>query len=256
MKLGLHGWQMGRERDLETMLGLCAEAGLYSFEIMIREDFQSRVDLDASPARRTEVRRLFERSGVKLAGLSHCCRYDALDPAEVKQNVEATKGYATLAADLGAPRLRCLGDRLHEDEGEPKARTIERVAASLREVCVFADPLGIDCGLEMHGHFSPWEIALATVAQVGHPRCHLIHNGQPVNTPPERWDEVWTKLRPWIRHAHVHDILNLAFPHRRFFRQLRDDGYAGIVSLEQQPSADPVRVLRLTKALVDTWLAE
>jgi len=255
MKLGLHAWEMGRERDLDTMIDICAESGMACFEIMEHPEFASQVPLETSDSERAEIRRKFEDAGVAIAALSIVCRYDSMDEDVVRRNIEETKEYIKLARDIGAPRLRCLGDRLHEDEGEPKEETIARVARSLREVCEFADPYGVDCPIEMHSHFSPWENALAVVEQVDHPRCYLVHNGQPSNTPPDRWDEVWARIRPYLKHIHVHDILSDRFPHKKFLLALRDSGYEGFICLELKPSDDPVRVLRLTRALVDEWLS-
>jgi len=254
MRLGLHGWVMGRERDLETMIGICAESGMASFEIMESDEFKSSVPLETPPDERAAIKRSFEEAGVEIAALSINCPYDSMDEAESRANIEKTKEYIQLAKDIGAPRLRCLGDRLHEDEGEAKEVTIARVAGALRELCEYADPFGVDCPIEMHNQFSPWENSLAVVEQADHPRCYLVHNGTPQNTPPEQWDEVWARIQPYVRHVHVHDILSDRFPHKKFFHTLRDSGYDGLVSLELQPSDDPVRVLKLTKALVDEWL--
>lgn len=255
MKLGLHGWQMGKVRTLDEMVDLVAAAGLASFEIMIHPEFKSSIALELSASEKSRIKEKFKSSGVQIAALSVTCRYDSQDPAEVRRNIDATKRWAELARELGAPRLRCLGDRLHEDKGEAKEVTIARIATALRECAEFGETVGVDCPIEMHGHFTAWEHALAVVEQVKHPRCYLVHNGQPGNTPPERWDEVWAKLRPWIKHVHVHDILDAAFPHKKFFRQLRDDGYTGLISLELKPSDDPLRVLQLTKALFEEWVA-
>jgi sugar phosphate isomerase/epimerase len=255
MKLALHAWQMGRERDLDAMIRICADSGMAALEVMESESFRSSIPLDTSPDGRSEIRRKFEDAGVSIAALSINCRYDWRDEATVRADVEETKRYVQLAVDLGAPRLRCLGDRLHEDEGEPKEVTIARVAEALREVCEFADPFDIDCPIEMHGNFAPWENSLAVVEQVAHRRCYLVHNGQPQNTPPDRWDEVWPRIRPHLKHIHSHDVLSDRFPYKKFFLALRDSGYDGLVCFELAPSDDPVRVCQLTRALVEEWLA-
>ncbi|NLW50877.1 MAG: sugar phosphate isomerase/epimerase [Candidatus Brocadiaceae bacterium] len=255
MKLALHAWQMGRERDLDTMIGICAESGMVALELMEHETFRSAIPLDASAGERAEIRRKFQDAGVGIAALSINCRYDWMDAAKVRASIEESMRYVDLAVDVGAPRLRCLGDQLHEDEGEPKEVTIARVAEALREVCEYADPRGIDCPIEMHGKFSPWENALAVVEQADHPRCYLVHNGTEQNTPPDRWDEVWARIRPHVKHVHAHDVLSDRFPYKRFFLTLRDSGYDGLVCFELAPSDDPVRVCRLTRALVEEWLA-
>jgi sugar phosphate isomerase/epimerase len=255
MKLALHAWQMGRDRDLDTMIRICADGGMAALEVMESDSFKSSIPLSASADERSEIRRKFQDAGVSIAALSINCRYDWRDKATVGANIEETKRYVQLAVDLGATRLRCLGDQLHEKEGEPKETTIARVAEALREVCEFADPLNTDCPIEMHGDFAPWENSLAVVEQVDHPRCYLVHNGQPQNTPPDRWDEVWRRIRPYLKHIHAHDVLSDRFPCKKFFLALRDSGYKGFICFELAPSNDPVRVCQLTGALVREWLA-
>ena len=49
MRLGVHGWKMGMDRDLETMIGICVESGMASFEIMEHPEFKSSVPLETPP---------------------------------------------------------------------------------------------------------------------------------------------------------------------------------------------------------------
>lgn len=252
MKLGLHAWKMGEDRDLPTMIDICRQSGMASFEIMEHPEFKSAVPLESTAAERAEVKRLFEEAGLPIAALAITCRYDVPDQAQVRASIEETKRYVDLAKDIGAPRLRCLGDRFRD--GLTRDQTMTQVAAALREICEYADPLGIDCPIEMHGDFSAWEVALDAVERVDHPRCYLVHNGAAPNMTPGDWDDVWGRIRPYVKHVHVHDVLSEAFPCKRFFLTLRDSRYDGFISMELQPSNDPVRVLKLTKALVDEWL--
>ena len=49
MRIGVHGWEMGRDNDLDTMIAVCAESGMASFEIMEDEAFKSSVPLETPP---------------------------------------------------------------------------------------------------------------------------------------------------------------------------------------------------------------
>jgi sugar phosphate isomerase/epimerase len=244
---------MGKDRDLATMIDICRESGMAGFEIFEHPDYRSRVSLESTPAERAKVKGMFEGAGLPIAALAITCRYDVPDQAKVRASIEETKRYVDLAKDIGAPRLRCLGDCFRE--GLTREQTMTQVSAALREICEYADPLGIDCPVEMHGDFSAWEVALDAVQRVDHPRCYLVHNGAPRNMQPGDWDEIWAKIGPHVKHVHVHDIISDRFPSKRLFLTLRDSGYDGFISLELQPSDDPVRVLKLTKALVDEWLS-
>lgn len=252
MKLGLHAWEMGKVRDLATMVEICKESGMASFEIMQRDDFKSCVPLDSTPEQRAEIKRMFEQAALPIAALALEIRYDVPDQDTVRASIEKTKRYVDLAKDVGAPRLRCLGDCFRESL--TREQTMTQVSAALREICEYADPLGIDCPVEMHGDFSVWQVALDCVQRVDHPRCYLVHNGSPRNFTPGDWDEIWAKVQPHVKHVHIHDVLSDRFDCKRFLLTLQDSGYDGFISLELAPSDDPVRVLKLTKALVDEWL--
>ncbi len=253
MKLGLMAYQMAKPWDLDTTIEMCVAGGMASFEFFPENGYGQGVELDMPADKRAEVKEKFAKSGVAIAGIAIVDRYDSPDERKLRETIEHSKQYVQLARDLGAPRLRCLGDQLHEDV-EPKEKTIARVAKALRELCEYADEFDVDCALEMHGKFSDWQVSLPTVQQVDHPRCYLIHNGQPANTPPERFDEVFAQIRPHLGHCHFHDLTDERFPYRRFCRALAGSGYEGRISLELRPSEDPVRVLQLTRALFDAYL--
>ena len=65
------------------------------------------IDLSASASERVEIRRQAQDSGVALCCLALSCRYT--DPADVEQQVDETRRYVDLAADLEIPRLRVFG---------------------------------------------------------------------------------------------------------------------------------------------------
>jgi sugar phosphate isomerase/epimerase len=254
MHLGLMAYQLAKEWDVDTTAKMCKEGRMESFEFFAEPSYKQKVSLEMQPAEAKKIRKTFTDANVHIAGLAITERYDWPNVAQVKEAIARTKQYVLLAVDMGAPRLRVLGDKLHDSE--PKAWTIARVAGALTELVHYSAGLGVDMGFEMHGSYSGWEDALEVVKRVNHPRCYLVHNSQPQNTPPEDFDRVFELIRPHIGHVHFHDLLDPKFPYKKFIKKLRDSNYDGYCSLELDPSNDPIRVLHLTRALFEEYVAK
>ncbi len=252
MHLGLMAYQMAKDWDIETTARLCRSGKMESFEFLADATYRQKISLDMQPAEAKKARKLLTENGVQIAGLAINECFDGPSVAAVKESVTRTKQYVLLAVDLGAPRLRCLGEFFHEDE--PKAWTLARVANALTEVVQYASGLGVDVAFEMRGGFAHWEDALEVIKRVNHPRCYLIHNSLPANTPLNDFDRVFDILCPHIGHVHFNDLLDPKFPYKRFIRKLRDSNYEGHCTLQLDPSQDPLRVLHLTRALFDEWM--
>jgi sugar phosphate isomerase/epimerase len=254
MHLGLMAYQLAKEWDAETTAKMCREGHMESFEFFADPEYKQNVSLDMPASEAKKIRKIFADNSINVAGLAITERYDWPNIAQVKEAVARTKQYVLLAVDIGAPRLRVLGDQFHATE--PKAWTISRVANALTELVHYSAGLGVDMAFEMHNGFANWEDALEVVKRVNHPRCYLVHNSQPANTPPEEFDRIFDIIRPHIGHVHLHDLLDPKFPYKKFLRRLRDTNYEGTCSLELDPSQDPIRVLHLTHAVFSEYLAK
>ncbi|HIC68151.1 MAG TPA: sugar phosphate isomerase/epimerase, partial [Candidatus Latescibacteria bacterium] len=97
MRLGLVSYNLARGWDLATVIGNCEETGFEGVEL--RTTHAHGVEVELSAAERQEVRQRFDDSAVDLAGLGSAFEFDAIDPAEVRRNIEGTKAYAALAAE-------------------------------------------------------------------------------------------------------------------------------------------------------------
>jgi len=254
MHLGLMAYQLAKDWDVETTARMCKEGRMESFEFFSHPEYKQKVSLEMPAADAKKIRKVFWDNGVNIAGLAINERYDWPNINQVKEAVARTKQYVLLAVDMGAPRLRVLGDQLHPTE--PKQWTLSRVANALTELVHYSAGLGVDMAFEMHNGFANWEDALEIVKRVNHPRCYLIHNSQPANTPPDEFDRVFEIIRPHIGHVHLHDLLDTKFPYKKFLRKLNETGYEGTCSLELNQSNDPIRVLHLTKAVFEEYIAK
>src|SRR5579862_8863354 len=254
MHLGLMAYQLAKEWDVDTTARMCKEGKMESFEFFAHPDYKQKVSLDMPASDAKKIRKSFADCQVNIAGLAITERYDWPNIAQVKEAVARTKQFVLLAVDMGAPRLRVLGDQLHPTE--PKAWTISRVSNALTELVHYSAGLGVDMAFEMHNGFANWDDAVEVVKRVNHPRCYLVHNSQPQNTPPEDFDRVFETIRPYIGHVHLHDLLDSKFPYKKFLCKLRDTNYEGTCSLELNPSQDPIRVLHLTRAVFEEFLVK
>ncbi len=256
MKLGLHCWRLPSQMTLDETLKLCQEGGMASIEFLTQADFKQGVELELDKAGRAEVRKKCEDAGIAIAAMAILDKYDMPDEKVRRENLDRSKKYVELAKDIGAPKIRALGDRLHEDT-EPKEKTIARVADALRELAEFAQGHGVEIDLEMHNKFTPVDVCLPTIEQANHPNLGLVHNSHlvPEDIPDGSVRPSWERVKKHIRHVHFHQLHSPKFPYREWVKLLRDEGYDGYCSLELPESQDPVTVLQLTKALFEAYLA-
>ncbi|HPD13439.1 MAG TPA: sugar phosphate isomerase/epimerase [Planctomycetota bacterium] len=253
MKLGLVTYNLAKDWDVPTILAMCEKTGFEGVEL--RTGHAHGVEVTLSPAQRAEVRQRFADSRVALAGLGSAFEYDAIDPAVVRQNIEGTKAYVNLAADVGAPGVKVRPNRLHEKEGVPKAKTLEQIGLALRECGQYAADCGVEIRLEVHGH----ETCLlpnirAILDAADHDNVFVCWNSNLEDRDADgSIDASYALVRGKIRLAHITDLADERYPWRRLFALLAADGYRGFTLAEiGQPSLEPERFLRYYRAL---WLA-
>ena len=117
MKLGLHAYQLGKNWDIDTIIKNCVDTGMASYEFFTHPDYLEPMDLDTPKDKRAEVKEKFEQAGIAIAGLAIVERYDWLEEDKVNAAIDKTKEYVLMAEEMGIPRLRCLGDQLHDRFG-------------------------------------------------------------------------------------------------------------------------------------------
>ena len=250
MRLGLVTYQLARDWDVETIIANCEETGFAGVEL--RTTHAHGVEVGLSDAERAEVRARFENSGVELAGLGSAFEYDAVDPAEVRRNIEGTKEYVRLAADLGAAGVKVRPNRVHDDEGVPRERTFEQIGRSLAECADFAGDAGVEIRLEVHGPVTcePRNIR-AILDHAGADNLFVCWNSNPQDVEEGSIDRNFGLLREDIRLVHITELWN-DYPWRRLFELLSQSGYRGFCLAEIPESPDAVRLMRYYRAL---WTA-
>lgn len=250
MRLGLVTYNLAKDWDVPTLIAMCEKTGFEGLEL--RTTHAHGVEVGLSAAERETVRKQFEDSSVALAGLGSAFEYDAIDPAVVRENVEGTKEYVRLAADVGAPGVKVRPNKLHEGEGVPKEQTLEQIGLALRECGQFAADYGIEIRLEVHGRDTcllPNIKAILDAAD--HESVYACWNSNLQDRDENgEIDANYALVRGRIGLVHITNLEDDRYPWRRLFALLAADGYEGFTLAEiGQPSCEPERFMKYYRAL-------
>lgn len=246
MKLGMVTYNMAKDWDVPQIIEMCKETGFQGVEL--RTTHAHGVEVTLSAQERAEVKKQFEGSGVEIAGLGSAFDYHSADAEQVRRNIEGTKEYIKLAADVGSPGVKVRPNGLPEDI--PVQKTLEQIGLSLRECGEFAKDHGIEVRLEVHGGGTRHVPHIATIMDVAdHPNVFVCWNS---NSGEE--DENgsikpnFDLVKDRIRLVHITELWS-GYPWAELFALLQEIGYEGYTLAEIPGSSDPVRVLRYYRGL-------
>ena len=247
MQLGLVTYQLARDWDVETIIANCEETGFAGVEL--RTTHGHGVEVELAAAERREVRRRFEDSAVAIAGLGSAFEYDSPEPEELQRNIDGTREYARLAADVGAPGVKVRPNHVHDDEGVPREQTFEQIGRALAECGDFARDLGVEIRLEVHGPVTCEPPNIRRI--VDHAACDNVFvcwnsNGQDI--VDGSIDGSYELLAEDIGLVHITELWN-DYPWPRLFQLLKKSDYRGFCLAEIPESSDPVRLMHYYRAL-------
>src|SRR5262249_6417584 len=135
LHLGLVTYMWGSEWDLPTLIGNCEKTGFEAVEL--RTTHKHGVEVTLSKAERQDVKKRVADSKVKCLGPGSACEYHSVDHGVVAQNIDLTKKFVELSADIGGTGVKVRPNGFAK--GEDRDKTIERIGLSLRECGKFAD---------------------------------------------------------------------------------------------------------------------
>ncbi len=247
MRLGLVTYNIAMDWDLSTIIERCPRLGYEGVEL--RTTHAHGVEDTLSSAERAEVRRRFADSAVELVGLGTIFEYHALDPAVVRENVEGTKRYAQLAADIGAGGIKVRPNGHQEAAGVPREYTLEQIGNALRECGPAAADCGVTIRLEMHGTVADARDICRIMDTADHPNVRVCWNSNPVDVKDGSVAHDFALMQNLIGLVHIHDLTDEGYPWAELFGLLRGCDYAGFCLAEIQASSDPERVLTYFRSL-------
>ena len=247
MRLGLVTYNLAKDWDIETIIDNCAETGFEGVEARTTHAHGIEVDLNA--AQRAQVKQRFADSPVDLAGLGSAFEYDAVDQAEVRQNIEGTKEYVKLARDVGAPGVKVRPNKVHVDEGVPIEKTLEQIGLSLRQCGQFAQDYGVEIRLEVHGRVTCEPPHIRTIIDhADHDNVYVCWNSNMQDVVDGSIDANFTLLKDRIGLVHITELWN-DYPWPRLFELLQGAQYRGFALAEIPENSDGVRLMRYYRAL-------
>ncbi len=248
-RLGVVTYQIAKDWDVDTLISNCTEVGFEGAELRTTHAHGVEVELDSIA--RAAVKSRFEDSPVSLVGLGSAFEYDAIDEQELRSNIEDTKEYVRLAADVGAPGVKVRPNKIHEDEGVPREKTFEQIGLSLHECAAFAKDLGVEIRLEVHGRITcepPNVRSILDYADSDNVFTCWNSNMQDCDEAGSI-DANYALLEKEIRLVHITELWN-EYPWARLFELLRASGYDGF-TLAEIPAAgeDALRIMRYYRTL-------
>ena len=253
MKLGLVTYNMARDWDVPTIIENCGATGFQGVEL--RTTHAHNVEVNLSANERQEVRKQFADSPIELAGLGSAFDYHSTDAEEVRQNIEGTKEYAQLAADVGAPGVKVRPNGL--PEGVPVEKTLTQIGVSLRECGEFAKNLGVQIRLEVHGRETAHVPHIRTIMEIAdHDNVFVCWNSNPGEVEDGSVEHNFNLVKGWIQLVHINELYRREYPWRELFTLLQTSGYDGYTLAEIPGSSDPVRMMHYYRALWEALCAD
>jgi sugar phosphate isomerase/epimerase len=252
MKLGLVTYNVAKEWDIPTIIKRCSATGFEGVEL--RSTHAHGVELDLSANERREVRKAFADSPVKLAQLGSAFEYHSTGKGVVRKNIEGTKKYAQLAADVGAPGIKVRPNGLETKKGVPVETTLKQIGEALHECADFAQPLGVEIRVEVHGQGTSEPPNMRQIMlNAHHPNCYVNWNSNSAEVEGGSIRKNFDLVKDWISHVHMRDLSDRTYPWVELFRLLKSIEYRGYCCAEIQESPDPIRLMGYYSALWDAY---
>lgn len=250
-KLGMVTYNMGKDMDIPALIDLCHKTGLEGVEL--RTTHAHGVEVELSKSERADVKKQFADGGIEIAGLGSAFEYHSQDSDEVKRNIEGTKVFAQLAADVGAPGIKIRPNGVHKDE-EIEV-TCKRIGEAWREVAAFAGDLGVQARMEVHGRVTSLPKNIRKMLDYAdHPNALVCWNSNRTDMDRDKSiAESFELLKDSIALVHITDIGVYQYPWQDLFDRLTAHGYTGYCLAEIQYNDDPERFMKYYRTLFDLY---
>jgi len=254
MKLGLVTYNLANEWDIPTLIEKCSAHGFEGVEA--RTTHAHGIELELSAEERANVKAQFADSPVALCGLGSVYEYHSADPDEVQQNIEGTKEYAKLAAEVGCAGVKVRPNGVQTDKGIPLEATLEQIGVAIRECAEFAQDLGVEIRMEVHGAVTcevPNCKAIMDLAD--HPNALLCWNSNQNDIVDGSIDEGFESVKDKIALVHMRDLCLPEYPWAHLLELLKQNDYQGFCCAEIPGNEDPDRIMCYYSALWKAYTA-
>ncbi len=249
--LGLMTYMVGSKWDIDTIIKNCKEA---QFEhVQLRTTHAHGVELTLTAAQRAAVKKRFADAGLAIS-LASAYQYHFTDPAELRRNIEGTKQFLQLAADVGALGVRVFPNAVPEEGDPSKEKILEQIGKSVSECATTGYNLGVQLRLEEHGRGTANIPVIRQILDYAdNPHVYIIWNnsdsdytgeGLPKGYEGMSLEDQFNLVKGRIGNVHLRELFT-DYPWRRLFRLLGNSGYKGYCDIElSDESCEPVRMMK------------
>jgi sugar phosphate isomerase/epimerase len=203
LKLGLVTYNWGKDWDVPTIIKNCAQTGFTGVEL--RSTHRHGVEIELSMVERERVAKLFADSPVEIVGLGSACEYHAVDAAELERNIEETRAFVDLCADVGGSGVKVRPNGL--PDGVPVEKTLEQIGKALNQVAAYGAEKGIQIRVEVHGRGTQEIPHMKTIMDIAdHPNVVVCWNCNPADLNGLGFAENFQMLSSRMGTVHIHDL--------------------------------------------------
>lgn len=243
MRFGFVTYLWGKDMNLTQLIQSCEASGMLGVET--RTEHAHGVEPELSAVQRSEVKKKFDDSPVKLVGYGSNAQYHEADPARLKANIELTKKYIRLMHDCGGTGVKVKPNGFPRDV--PREKTIEQIGRALNEVARYGDDYGQEIRVEVHGGgTSDIPVMKAIFDVADHPNATICWNcngqdlqGQGIN---HNFDMVKNRFGKTL---HVRELDSDKYPYQKLFNKLAEMDYSGWMLLEARTNpSDKVAAMK------------
>lgn len=191
---------------------------------------------------KTSIQKL-KQHNLRIINLGASTALHYTDKAEREKNIDEAKRYIDLAQQLGSPYIRVFPNKLPKDD--TRTEVIDLIIEGLKALGDYAKNSNVTVLMETHGDVVYTTDLLKIMQTVNHEKVALIWDIANMWTiTKESPNEVYNKLKPYIRHTHIKDAtldgskINYVLigkgevPIFEAIDLLRKDGYKGYYSFE------------------------
>ena len=249
---GMVTYLWGQDFELLTLLEACEAAKLEGVEL--RTTHAHGVERTLSKAQRREVRAQFNDTPVACVGIGSDERFDSPDQATLERSMTATREFLQLSAAIGGTGVKVKPDQFHK--GIEHAATIEQIGRSLATLAPFAEDLGQELRLEVHGACQDPAIIAQIITKADHPAVKVCWNSNAQDVRGRGFAAHYDQLRPSFGGTvHCRQLDTPEYPSMDLIERLVEDGYQGTVLLEAHTASPRARVsaLKNQRALFDAY---
>jgi sugar phosphate isomerase/epimerase len=249
LKAGAVTYNIAKDWDLDTIIRNLTAAGIEAVEL--RTTHAHGVEISLPPAARRDVRARFVNGPVRLASLGTTCEYHAADPGVLRAQIDETRAWIQLAADVGAASVKVRPNGLRADV--PADASLEQIGRALAECSRAAADAGIRIQLEVHGPQTSHVPAIHRILQhAGEPPAlYVCWNSNQTDLEDGGLEANFRLVQHRIGQVHMRDLYIEEYPWRQLVHLLQGIDFAGYCYAELgESSCDGVRVLKYFRGML------